>query len=116
MIWDTFLNLVKEYSTLYKGFSHHGIMGGLVPLFLTIVGLKFLMDVFKYPFLPKYGTLFLSFTRGGRNLKRKSGIVSLYFGMMSLSVTIIHPITFGIFVVMAVFLFILEALDNSRQM
>ena len=72
-----------------------------------------MLKSFTYPFITKYGTLFLSITRGTKNEKRRSGIVVFLegFAFFGLLVTPLIKISLVIYVV-GIMLWLLDSGRN----
>jgi len=101
----------------------HGNMWALNPenelqnilgYFFFFASIYIMLRSFTYPFITKYGTLFLSITRGNTNEKRRSGIVEFIkgFAFVCFYITPLIKISLVIFTVGIV----LWLLDSGRNL
>ena len=93
--------------------SDNDVGSNIVVYIYLFLSIYVMLQSFTYPFITKYGTLFLSITRGAKNEKRRSGIVQFIAGFAFLSVTI-KPLIIVSLIIFAVGI-LLSFLDSGSD-
>ena len=93
--------------------NHQNGFKDIVAYTLLLMSIYIMLKSFTYPFITKYGTLFLSITRGHKNEKRRSGIVQFIEGFAHFSFWI-KPLIMVSLIIFAVGI-LLTFLDSGRD-